>query len=290
MEISELLAWATSGLDEAEAAVVRKALEREAVKAQVSELKAKKDYDVVAAKAAEVDALQQELDAVDPQGNPKGYRAWYKKHGDAVVAQAQSIKAFEDKHGAGTFEKFTKGEFTIPAAAAAVVPGVAMTEAQIQALVDARVAAGAKPATAEADIQRMVDSRIQTAYAPKWSELLEGTGNIVQRHMFAGRKNPIDFKKLSEIASAKNVPLEAAYDEWDKPERDKVTAAATETEITRRVNEEIQKRGAATQFPAGADGTPGALSAHRGTEKFDASALRRDLAASWNSAGSATTN
>ena len=81
---------------------------------------------------------------------------------------------------------------------------------------------------------------------------------------------------VSEMAQAKNMSIEAAYDEWDKPERDKATAAELEATIERRVNEEIQKRGAAA-VPAGADATPGALSAHKGADTFDRNALLNDM-------------
>jgi hypothetical protein len=135
------------------------------------------------------------------------------------------------------------------------------------------------------EVQRLVDRGIQERYAPRWSELLEGTGNLVQKHMFAGRKTPIDFKTVSKLAQEKyQGNLEMAYDEWDKPEREKTEVAARESEIKRRVDEELQKRGASANFPAGADLTPGTLSSRTKaeTEKFDKTALVRDLAQGWN--------
>ncbi len=272
MDINEIIAWATEGLDATEAAVVRKAMEREAVKTKAAGLRAQAEFDTL---MAERTALQEELDG-NPDAKKVGsreYQKWYAKNGEVAVENDKKLRDFDEKHGAGAFAKALAGELPVVNAAAAGTP---LSEVQVQALVDARLAANKPPA--EADIQRMVDARIQGAYAPKWSELLTDTGTIVQKHMYAKRTAPIDFKKLSEIAQAKNVPLEAAYDEWDKPERDKATAAATEAEIDRRVNEAIQKRGA-TEVPAGADATPGALSAHKisGEKTFDRAALLRDM-------------
>lgn len=279
MDVNELLGWLTDGLDDAEKAVVTKAVQRDAVKTKAAGLKAEAEFNKIVSERV---ALQQELEGDQAAGKvgTRAYRKWYEDNGNAAVENDKKIREFDAKHGAGSFAKALAGE--LPGGGQNT--GAGLTEAQIQAMVDARIAAGAKPAVAEADIQRMVDSRIQGAYAPKWSELLEGTGSIVQKHMYAGRKTPIDFKKLSEIASTKNVPLEAAYDEWDKPERERIAKEDTEKEITRRVDEEIQKRGNRTEFPAGADATPGALSVHKDADKFDKNAFARDLASGWNTA------
>src|ERR1700677_2036091 len=112
MEISELLSWLTDGLDEAEKAVVSKAVMRDAVKTKASGLKAQSEFDTLLAKQRE---LETSLDGVDPEGNPRGYRAWYAKHGDTAVRQAQAIDAFEKKYGQGSFAKAAAGE--LPAVA-----------------------------------------------------------------------------------------------------------------------------------------------------------------------------
>ncbi len=272
MESSLLTEWLTEGLDPAEAAVVKKAIERDTVKTKAAGYKAQAEFDTI---IAERTALQEELEgnAAEKKVGSREYRKWYEKNAAAAIENDAKIREFDTKHGAGSFAKALAGELP----AGPVVAGQPISEAQVQALIDSKIAAGVKPAVAEAEIQRMVDARIQGAYAPKWSELLTDTGNIVQKHMFAKRSAPIDFKKVSEIAQSKNIPLEAAYDEWDKPERDKATTAATEAEIDRRVNEAILKRGAA-EVPAGADATPGALSAAKApTDKFDRGALLREM-------------
>lgn len=276
MEINDLIAMLTEGLDAADAAVVRKSIERDAVKAKASGLKAQSEFDAIISERAK---LQEELDgnAAERKVGTREYQKWYEKNAAAAIENDKKIREFDAKHGEGAFAKAISGELPVGAPAAAT--GTPLSEAQIQALVDAKIAGGTK--MSETDIQKMVDARINSAYAPKWSELLTDTGTIVQKHMYAKRTTPIDMKKVSEIAQAKNLSIEAAYDEWDKPERDKADKSATEAEIERRVNEEIQKRGA-TQVPAGADATPGALAAHKDSEKFDRSALlesmRKDLA------------
>jgi hypothetical protein len=127
------------------------------------------------------------------------------------------------------------------------------------------------------DIARLVDERIQGGYADRWSNLLTGMGGVVQKHMFAGRKSPIDMKKLSELAQSNGGDLDRAYDEYDKPEREAAAKIAQDKLVEQRVNDELMKRGAHTGYPAGADMTPGILSRDRDSSKFDRAAMERDL-------------
>jgi len=271
----------TQGLDPDIAAKVTAQIQSDAVKTKLAGYKAQSEFDAI---MTERQKLQAELDGDAAAGklSARATREWYEKNSAAVIANDKAIKAFEDKHGAGTFAKLAAGEFTIPAA-----PGTdqtaALTQEQITAMVDARIKAGAAPAVAEADIQRLVDDRIQKQYAPKWSELLEGTLAISQKHMFAGRKNVIDPKELSKIANEKNISLEAAYDIWDAPERQKVEAANRQAEIDAAIkaervkwDDERVKENATKMFPAGADASPGSLF-KTAPKDFDPNELRRQM-------------
>jgi len=251
MDINEIIAAVTEGLPADQAASVRAAIERDAVKTKVAGWKQQSDYEALQRQQV---ALQAELDGAPDKPGTRAYAKWYHENLPAIQALQESVKAYETKYGK------LDGSTT---------PTTAPTAAGL---------------TAD-EVQRLVDRGIQERYAPRWSELLEGTGNLVQKHMFAGRKTPIDFKTVSKLAQEKyQGNLEMAYDEWDKPEREKTEVAARESEIKRRVDEELQKRGASANFPAGADLTPGTLSSRTKaeTEKFDKTALVRDLAQGWN--------
>ena len=290
MDIAVLTGWLTEGLDEAEAAIVRKAIERDAVKSKASGLKAQDEFDKIVQERA---VLQAELegDAANSKVGTRAYKEWYDKNFELVQANDKAIKAFDEKHGTGAFKKALDGELKVGETTVAPTAGVLSAD-EIQKIVDAKLASF-KPtsaATAPEDIQKLVDKRIQEGYAPRWASLLKDTGKVVQRHVRAGRSTDIDFEALEKLAAEKtNGSLEAAYDMWDQPEREKEAKASQEKEIERRVNEEIQKRGASREFPAGADATPGFLSRTGGDEKFNKNSLVRDLARDWDKVGTAVT-
>ena len=255
MEINDLITMLTDGLDPAEAAVVRKAIERDAVKAKATTLKQQSEYDAINTRLV---AMQQEM---DDQGQPgqAGYRAgaktyanWYQQNYPKIQRLQEDFAKYQAKYG--TLEAPTTPQTPPPTG------GKQFTDAEIQAL---------------------VDQRIQQQYSPRWSELLMSTGGLVQRHMLAGRKNPIDFAHVSKVAAEKyNGSLDQAYDEWDKPEKDKELKAAEDARVEQRVTDELAKRGASANFPPGADFTPGALSNHTKAEvdKYDPEAFKRELA------------
>lgn len=260
MDINTLTSWLTEGLTPEQAEIVKAQINKDGNKARLVALKAQDEYGQLETR---VNALQSELDGVDGKPGTKAYKDWYDKNYSAVAKLSEDIKKYDAKYGDGAYNKMMEN-----GAAPNNPPNTAgLTEDQVA---------------------RLVDQRIQSGYAPRWSDLLVNTGDLVQRHMFAGRKTPIDFKVVAELAEKKyNGNLNQAYDEWDKPEREKVETAARETEIKRRVDEELQKRGASAQFPTGADMTPSALSQRTKTEvdKFDKTALTRDLAKEWVGAG-----
>lgn len=265
MEINDLITMLTDGLDPTEAAVVRKAIERDAVKAKATTLKQQSEYDALNSRLT---AVQQEM---EDQGQPgtAGYKAgartfktWYETNYAKVQKLQDDMAKYQAKYG--TLEA--------PMAQPTAAPAT-----QTRQLTDS-------------EIQQLVDQRIQTQYSPRWSELLMNTGSLVQRHMLAGRKNPIDFSKVSQMAAEKySGSLDLAYDEWDKPEREKESKAAEDARVDQRVKDELAKRGAAANYPAAADFTPSALSRHTKdeVEKFDPEALKRDLAKGLMEMGSA---
>lgn len=243
MTKDELLAYLTEGLTDEQRKYVTDALASEPIAKKLTGLRAQKELDEIAAREA---SLRAELDGGPDKPGAKAYRDWYEKNYAAVVKLQADKTALEAKLAAGPGTGDDKKP-DLPAGLSA------------------------------ADISRLVDERIQGGYADRWSNLLTGMGSIVQKHMFAGRKTPIDMKKLSELAASRGGDLDSAYEEYDKPEREATQKAEQEATITRRVNEELQKRGAHANFPAGADATPGILSRERSTEKFDKAAMENDL-------------
>ena len=257
MDVNDLITMLTEGLPPEQAAVVRSAIERDSVKAKASGLKQQSEYEQLVQRQQ---ALQQELegDAATGKLGAKAYREWYDKNYNAVLDLQKRAEAYERKYG--TLENPTNQD---PTKTTPPNTAPAMTPEQIAA---------------------EVDRRIQAGYAPKWSNLLTTTGSILQKHIRAGRKNDVDFDKLGALAAEKfGGDLSLAYDEWDKPERERVAKENEEKEIKRRVDEELQKRGASQQFPSGADLTPGALSGRTkaDVDKFDKNALQNDLAREW---------
>ena len=248
MDYNELISMVTEGLSPEQAATVKAAIERDAVKTKVSSLKAQTEYEALVQREQK---LQAALEGGPGTPGARAYETWYNDNYAKVQQLQQDYIALKAKYG--------NPDGGIPPTASPTPSGKTYTED---------------------DIARMVDARIQGQYAPKWSELLTGTGKVVQKHMFAGRKTPIDFDELSKLAAKHNNNLEAAYDEWDRPAREAAEKDDREKEIKRRVDEEIQRRGASQQFPSGADFTPGSLTARSkaDVDKFNPAALRQDLA------------
>jgi len=256
MDINDLLVMITDGLTTEQAAAVRAAVERDSVKTKVSTIKAQSEYNAIVQKQQE---LQAALDGVDGRPGSRAYEKWYTENYSSVVALQDRMKKYEEKFG------------TLEAPTAQPQGATAMTKEEISAL-------------AQAEAQRL----IQTNYAPQWSNHLVKTGSIIQKHMYSKRTNPIDFEQLGKLAVEKHQGnLEAAYDEWDRPEREKEMKATQEAEIERRVKEELQKRGTASTFPGGGDMTPGSLSMRTkaDVDGFDPAKLNNDLVSTFMKAG-----
>lgn len=252
MDIQELISMLTDGLDADQAKIVKAAIERDSVKTKTASLRQQKEFDAIEAKRAELEA-----ELVGDGQNKVGareYAKWVEANRAEIARLAKAETDYKAKYGALDGANPNPANPN-PNPEKPIIPAGLSRE----------------------DIDKAIDARIRDGYAPRWSSLLTGTGSIVQKHMYAGRKTPIDFKKIEEIAGKYNGDLEQAYDEYDKPEREKELAAKTEGEIKRRVSEELQKRGAQANFPAGADVTPGVLSERVNDGKFDKAAMRRDL-------------
>lgn len=250
MTKKELLDYLTDGLDDEQAKAVRDAFKNDKVAERAGTLKAAKEYDDLAARET---ALKAELEGGPEKPGAKAYREWYEKNYGLVKALQEERAALVDKYGTLDAPK-----------GAAPPPDPAKPGDKLPA------------GLSKEDIARLVDERIQGGYADRWSNLLTGMGGVVQKHMFAGRKTPIDMKKLSELAQANGGDLDRAYDEYDKPERVAADKIAQDKLVEQRVNDELMKRGAHANF-RGADEGPGTLSRDRDPAKFDRAAMERDL-------------
>ncbi len=259
MDIQALIDYLGEGADAETKAQLAALAGNGQVKGRAAALRQQKDLDEIEAKRVE---LAKELDG-EGENNPgaRSYRDWVEKNKTQIRKLATLETKFTEKYGSvDAALAATDNPNPNPAVQNPPAGGVQLTEKQIKEMVEAAT-----------------DARIRDGYSGRWSSLLTGVGTIVQKHMYAKRKEPIDFKKLEDVAAKYNGDLNLAYDEYDKPEREKESQAAQAAEIDRRVNEELQKRGASTYFPSGADATPGTLSAHRDSKNFDKAAMEREL-------------
>ena len=101
---------------------------------------------------------------------------------------------------------------------------------------------------------------------------------VMDRHNRAGRKNTFDVDAIEKIMAEKSIPIEQAYDEWDKPEREKQDADALEKKVQARVTEELQKRGTNSNFPLADAGAPSPLTTSASAKGFDRDKFRESLA------------
>lgn len=246
MTAKELFTYLTqdAGFDEATAKAVMAAAENEKVSKRAADFVQKKEYEDLERRAAQ---LELSYNGTNDKPGALSYQQWYEKNFAAVQKLQADVLKYQERFGSldeAPPEDKGKGK------------GVQYNPE---------------------DVQRIVNETIQQNYAPRWAELLTNTGAIVQKHMRAGRKADIDFKKLEEIAAKKNGDLMAAYDEYDAPEREAAAKAATDAEIKRRVDEELAKARTNQFFPAGADATPSGssnvspLSRAKADQKYDRS-------------------
>lgn len=186
------------GLDAETANIVKAKVAAE----KVQSLKAKKEFDTI---QQQVQTLQDEL-VGDGKKGARNYKQWYEENFPKIQKLQSDYAKYVERYGA-------------------IDPNAHPT-----ATPTATPAPGAKLE----DVQKF----IQETYTPQWSSLLKGSGRILEMHLRAGRKNDIDWDKLSELAANHNGDLVAAYKDWDAPEAEKVRAAAEE----KRINDEVEKR------------------------------------------------
>jgi hypothetical protein len=241
MTAKEKLKWLIedAGLDEATAKAI---LDNEKLVKKADKFVQQDEYDSLQAKAAE---LEMSYNGTKDKPGAKAYQDWYAANFNKVKEYETALVKYQERFGA------------------------------LDATVPPDDKKGKPVQLTQEDIDRRVNEVIQQNYAPRWSDLLTSTGTIVQKHMRAGRKTDIDFKRLSEIAQTKNSDLLAAYDEYDAPEREAAAKAATDAEVDRRVNEKLAAARTQQFFPSGADATPSGavspLSRVKADQKYDRS-------------------
>lgn len=266
MDITQLESWLTEGLTEDQKVIVKAALNRDTVKTKAATLREQSEF---ATLESQRQALQAELEGGGP-GKPgtRAYAKWYADNFAAVEANSKAILAYDKKNGDGAFARM----------AAALESGA-----------EPPTASGAPSNLTKDDILRVVQQQFQEFQAPNIGKVVKDAGRIVQRHMFAGRKNEIDFDAIDNMMleaqkRGRVMTLEDAYNEWDKPEREKSAKAAEDARVEQRVQDELKKRGASSHFPGGADMTPSAL--HQRTKSevdgFNKDAFRKSLVDTWN--------
>lgn len=273
MNVDELISMLTAGLNDTEAATVKNAILRDGVKNKVeSSYKTAKEIEAIQTAANKVADMERQLDALDEKGNPVGYRSWYQKYGNAAVKYLNLVSEFEGKHGAGSFEKTLNGQ--PPETKVDTKTGITMTED---------------------DIRRIQQDNWTKNQAPVVASAVTSVSKILQRHLRNKRENDVDFEALGKLANEKyGGNMEAAYDEYDKPEREKLAEVAAkkaetdrEAEIQRRVKEEMQKLNAGQYFPTNFSAGPSVMTERTKSVKegFDKPTLLQDLAKTFVEAG-----
>ncbi len=238
MTAKEKLKWLIedAGLDEATAKAI---LDNEKLAKKAGTLVQQEEYDALQTKAAE---LELSYNGTKDRPGAAAYQQWYADNYSKVKSYEAALVKYKERFGDldGTPES-KKGKEPV--------------------------------ALSSDDIDKRVNEVIQQNYAPRWASLLKDTGTIVQKHLRAGRKTDIDFQKLEEIAAKKGGDLNAAYDEYDAPEREAAAKAATDAEVDRRVAEKLAAANTAKFFPSGADATPSGgispLSRAKTDQKYD---------------------
>jgi hypothetical protein len=232
-----------AGLDEETAKIVMKAADNQKVQERAAALKAQSEYDAIVAQKNALDASY---------AKAKTYEDWYAKNGERVNALQNAYARY--------VERFGELDATHQAQQTQQPQAKQFTQEDIDKMVEAKA-----------------NAVIQQNYGPRWSQLLKGSGRIIEQHLRAKRESLIDWDKIGELAEKKGGDIVAAYDEYDAPERQKYEAKQREDEISRRVKEELQKRGAQQYFPGSPDSNTPSPLARAKDDKFDKYKLENSL-------------
>lgn len=228
-----------AGLDEATAAVIAKVAGNEKVAAKAGSLKQQSDLDALNQRLT---VLHTAYEGEKDKPGAKSYVEWYNQNFPKIQKLQADFLRYQERYGALDGDPANPNPSPAP-----------------------------KALTAD-DVARIVSESIQK-FTPNLSNTIVGQGVILERHLRAQRKSPIDWTKVTELAAAKNGDLVAAYEEWDRPEAEAAAKSATDKEVDRRVKEELAKRSTAQFFPAGADATPSStispLGREAGERKYD---------------------
>lgn len=249
MTAKELFDYLTNdaGLDEATAQAIAKAAANEKVGAKAASLKQQSEFDALQTRLT---ALQTEYEGTKDKLGAKSYVEWYNANFPRIQKLQQDFLRYQERYGAlDASDPNNPNPNPNPA----------------------------KPLSAE-DVARIVAETFQNKIAPTMSGVIVQQNQVLQRHMRAGRKNDLDFDALSKIAAEKHGGnLVAAYEEWDKPEADRMAKEAEDKRVEERVQLELKKRNAQFTFPAGADAAPSTsispLSRASGDRKYNRDAV-----------------
>ena len=246
MDINDVISFATEGLSEDQAKPIREALLRENVKTKFSTVKAQKEYEAL---EREKIALAESVEGGPNRPGLKAFQKWYEDNGARAVDLSKKEAEFIAKHGRSPYDE-------APPAGTPPVPPSGKSYS-------------------DEDIQRIADQRLQ-AFSVNTASVVKNLVKVMDRHHRAKRTTEFDVDAIEKIMAEKQIPIEAAYDEWDKPEREKSAAAELQKTVDQRVKEELAKRGTNQNFPIGEPSAPSPIS-HRPTEGFDKQKFRESL-------------
>jgi hypothetical protein len=235
LNAAELIAHLTEGLDEATTAQVKAVFASEKIQGRASLLRQESEYQAIATEQAR---LKSELEGTGDPDNPgaAAYKQWYAQNFDAIKKNADAVGAYQAKYG--TLENPTNPPQN-----------------------------NQPPSMTKADIEKLIGDQLNGNFAPRMSDVTLAMAEVMQQHILNGRKVAINSGELLKLAAKHSGDLRKAYEDYDRPEREKQAAATLEQTIQTRVKEELQKRGANLFYPAGADSTPGPLSVRGSDDK-----------------------
>lgn len=180
----------------------------------------------------------------------KTYEDWYNRNFAAIAAQQTAIAAYEERFGP--------------------LNGQPQQQQQQPTYQQQQQQPNGKQFT-EAEVKEIIRQEMTGNYGALVTQSIVGTGKIVERHVRSGRKNEIDWGKIQELATSKNGDVEAAYNEWDAPERLRAEEEAYKAKLKADVDKEVERRMMASsgQFIPGGAGsdyssTPSPLSTRTG--------------------------